>query len=59
MSAPPEEIDRDAAADLTPYATIARYPGFADQPTTEAFGRFEALAATCLTLLRSRIATGP
>lgn len=47
-------LDATVAMTLTPFATLARYPGFQEQPDALTVDGFEAFAAACIDMLRAQ-----
>jgi HEPN domain-containing protein len=56
---PPAGIEPETAESLTPFAVLARYPGFREQPDAATVDRFDAFAARCVELLRAAVEPTP
>jgi HEPN domain-containing protein len=41
-------LDLDIADELTPFAVLARYPGFGSQPEDPLLDRFDAFVSSCI-----------
>jgi HEPN domain-containing protein len=51
----PPDLEAGTAESLTPFAVLARYPGFSEQPDVETVNRFEDFAKQCVARLRERV----
>ena len=49
------DLDQDVADELTPFAVLARYPGFGAQPDEALLDRFDAFVTACLERLSQTI----